>query len=67
VENSLPEHRKRRGFSQQQLADELGVSRQTVISLEKGRYDPSLPLAFRLAKLFGCSIEDLFTPDEDQS
>lgn len=67
MENSLPEYRKRRGFSQQQLADELGVSRQTVISLEKGRYDPSLPLAFRLAKLFGCSIEDLFTPDDDPS
>ncbi len=65
MENSLPEHRKLRGFSQQQLAEELGVSRQTVISLEKGRYDPSLPLAFRIAKLFGCSIEDLFTPGED--
>mgnify|MGYP002715987139 CR=1 FL=1 len=45
------------------LADELGVSRQTVISLEKGRYDPSLPLAFRLAAVFGRRIEDLFTPD----
>ena len=64
MENSLSEHRKLRGFSQQRLADELGVSRQTVISLEKGRYDPSLPLAFRIAKLFGCSIEDLFTPED---
>nr|WP_221419708.1 MULTISPECIES: helix-turn-helix transcriptional regulator [Micrococcus] len=53
------------GWSQQRLADELGVSRQTVISLEKGRYDPSLPLAFRLAAVFGRRIEDLFTPDAD--
>ena len=44
------------------LADELGVSRQTVISLERGRFDPSLPLAFNIATLFGCRIEDVFTP-----
>lgn len=64
MENTLPEFRKTRGFSQQALADELGVSRQTIISLEKGRYDPSLPLAFKLAKVFGCSIEELFTPED---
>ena len=58
-----PDERARLGWSQQRLADELGVSRQTVISLEKGRYDPSLPLAFRLAAVFGRRIEDLFTPD----
>jgi len=63
VENNLTEYRKERGFSQQALADELGVSRQTVISLEKGRYDPSLPLAFKLAALFQCRIEDLFIPE----
>ena len=45
------------------IARATGVSRQTVISLEKGRYDPSLPLAFRLAAVFGRRIEDLFTPD----
>ncbi|WP_313823099.1 helix-turn-helix transcriptional regulator [Citricoccus sp.] len=67
MENSLPEHRAGLGWSQQRLADELGVSRQTVISLEKGRYDPSLPVAFRLAQVFGCSIEDLFTPDTGAS
>ncbi len=66
MKNSLPEHRKERGFSQQALADELGVSRQTIISLEKGRYDPSLPLAFKLSALFGCQIEDLFQPDPEQ-
>ena len=65
MENSLSEHRKARGLSQQGLAEALGVSRQTVISLEKGRYDPSLPLAFRLAKVFDCNIEDLFTPEDD--
>lgn len=63
MENNLSEYRKERGFSQQALADELGVSRQTVISLEKGRYDPSLPLAFKLAALFQCRIEDLFIPE----
>ncbi len=48
-----------------QLADLLGVSRQTVNALEKGRYDPSLPLAFRLARVFSTTIEDLFTPSDD--
>nr|WP_202605690.1 helix-turn-helix transcriptional regulator [Glutamicibacter soli] len=61
----MAERRKDRGLSQQALADELGISRQSIISLEKGRYDPSLPLAFKLAALFGCPIEDLFTPDPD--
>ena len=63
MENNLSEYRKERGFSQQALADELGVSRQTVISLEKGRYDPSLPLAFKFAALFQCRIEDMFIPE----
>lgn len=60
----MPEYRRGRGLSQQALADLLGVSRQTVISIEKGRYDPSLPLAFRLAAVFECRIEDLFVADE---
>lgn len=67
MRNSLPAHRERLGWSQQRLADELGVSRQTVISLEKGRYDPSLPVAFRLAAVFECRIEDLFDPTGDQA
>ena len=62
MENTLPELRREHGWSQQKLADALGVSRQTVISIEKGRFDPSLPLAFRLASLFSCTIEDIFTP-----
>jgi putative transcriptional regulator len=63
VRNDLAERRRTRGWSQGRLAEELGVSRQTVISLEKGRFDPSLPLAFRIAALFDCRIEDVFTPD----
>lgn len=64
MRNHLVEVREERGWSQKRLADELGVSRQTIISIEKGRYDPSLPLAFRLASVFECRIEDLFHPDE---
>ena len=63
MENRLPDLRAERSWSQQRLADLLGVSRQTVISLERGRFDPSLPLAFNIATLFGCRIEDVFTPD----
>ncbi len=60
MRNSLSELRSERGLSQQALADLLGVSRQTIISIEKGRFDPSLPLAFRIARLFGLRIEDIF-------
>lgn len=63
MENNLPERRKDKGWSQQALADILGVSRQTIISIEKGHFDPSLPLAFHLAQTFACQIEDLFFPD----
>lgn len=62
MKNSLSERRQDRGWSQQRLADALGVSRQTVISIERGRFDPSLPLAFRLAEVFDCRIEELFDP-----
>jgi putative transcriptional regulator len=65
VHNDLAERRQVRGWLQGRLAEELGVSRQTVISLEKGRFDPSLPLAFRIAAVFGCRIEDVFSPDGD--
>ena len=60
MRNVLPELRRERGWSQQRLADELGVSRQTIISIERGRFDPSLPLAFRLARTFDRAIEDIF-------
>lgn len=65
MRNTVPERRADAGWSQQRLADELGVSRQTVISIEKGRFDPSLPLAFRLAAIFGCRIEEIFFPDAE--
>ena len=64
MRNSVAQARAGLGWSQQRLADELGVSRQTVISIEKGRYDPSLPVAFRLARVFGTTIEELFTPED---
>ena len=62
MENSLRQRREEMGWSQQHLATTLGVSRQTVLSIEKGKYDPSLPLAFQIADAFECSIEDIFTP-----
>ena len=56
--------RAERGWSQQELADQLGVSRQTVNAIETGRYDPSLPLAFRIARAFDASVEEVFEPEE---
>ena len=64
--NHLEELRKQRGIRQEDLAQALGVSRQTVISLEKGKYNPSLALAFKLARYFNLSIEDIFD-DSDES
>ena len=63
MDNNLKTLREQHGLSQQKLADALGVSRQTIISIEKGRYDPSLPLAFQMAAQFDCAIEDIFIPD----
>jgi putative transcriptional regulator len=62
-DNRLRELREREGLSQGELALRLEVSRQTVNALETGKYDPSLPLAFRIARLFACRIEDVFLPD----
>ena len=62
MNNRLRELRDARGWSQGELAERLDVSRQTVNALETGKYDPSLPLAFRIARLFGLSIEDVFSP-----
>ncbi len=59
----LPELRAERGWSQGALAERLGVSRQTVNAIETGRYDPSLPLAFAIARLFNRRIEDIFQPE----
>lgn len=62
VENRLAELRAQHQLSQAALAELLGVSRQTVISIERGRFDPSLPLAFTIARHFGTTIEDIFRP-----
>lgn len=62
MDNVVAQLRAGRGLSQAALADLLGVSRQTVISIERGRFDPSLPLAFKIAATFECRIEDVFTP-----
>lgn len=61
MNNRLKVLRAERNWSQADLAEELGVSRQTVNALETGRYDPSLPLAFRIAKVFGQPIEAIFS------
>ena len=63
MKNHLRELREELGWTQGALADRLDVSRQTVNALETGRYDPSLPLAFRIARLFGRPIEAIFDPD----
>lgn len=64
MNNHLRELRETQGWSQGELALRLEVSRQTINALETGKYDPSLPLAFRIARLFACRIEDIFLPDE---
>lgn len=63
MENRLRVLRAERRWSQADLADRLGVSRQTVNAIETGKYDPSLPLAFSIAKLFELKIEDVFSPN----
>jgi len=65
VRNRLEELRSQRGWTQQELAERVGVSRQTIISLERGRYNPSILLAFRLAHQFGIPIESLFLYTEE--
>lgn len=63
MENQVRRLREQRGWSQARLAEALDVSRQTVNSIENGRYDPSLPLAFTIAKVFERRIEDIFSPE----
>ncbi|MCU0947658.1 MAG: helix-turn-helix transcriptional regulator [Porphyrobacter sp.] len=65
MKNRLKVLRAERDWSQQDLADRLGVSRQSVNAIEKGRYDPSLPLAFKIADVFGLPIEAIFLKDGD--
>ena len=65
MRNRLRVLRAERDWSQAELASALSVSRQTVNAIENGRYDPSLPLAFAIARLFALRIEDVFSPDEE--
>ncbi|HZG51138.1 MAG TPA: helix-turn-helix transcriptional regulator [Pyrinomonadaceae bacterium] len=65
MKNRLKVLRAERDWTQGDLADRVGASRQTVNSIETGKYDPSLPLAFKIARLFGRSIEEIFEPDAD--
>ena len=66
MRNRIEENRKACGMTQQQLAALLGVSRQTVISLESGKYNPSILLAHKIAQVFGTRIEDVFLFEEDE-
>lgn len=65
MKNRLEELRKQRGVTQEELADALAVTRQTISSLEKGRYNPSILLAFKLAHYFDVTIEDIFIDSEE--
>lgn len=67
LKNRLEELRRARGLRQEELADALEVSRQTIGSLENGRYNPSILLAFKIARYFGTSIEDIFIYEEETS
>jgi putative transcriptional regulator len=65
MRNQVREQRTQQGLSQAELAAALGVSRQTVISIENGRYLPSLPLAFAIARFFDLTVDKMFDPDEE--
>lgn len=64
--NHLKEHRARLGVNQQQMGQLAGVSRQTISQIERGDYSPSVTLALKLAKICGCTVEDLFAYEEDE-
>ncbi|MBS4535295.1 helix-turn-helix transcriptional regulator [Clostridium sp. D2Q-14] len=66
MKNKLEEIRKARSIKQEQLADALEVSRQTISSLENGRYNPSIILAFKIARYFNLSIEEVFIYEEEK-
>lgn len=65
MKNDLPSRRTARDLSQGDLAEAVGVTRQTINSIERGRYNPSLDLAFKIAAHFDCRIEDIFQPEND--
>ncbi|ACG62453.1 TPA: helix-turn-helix transcriptional regulator [Streptococcus equi subsp. zooepidemicus] len=67
MKNRLEEIRKQKGITQEELANALEVSRQTIGSLENGRYNPSITLAFKIARFFDLTIEQIFSDEEDQN
>ena len=67
MRNRVREQRTQLGMPQAELAAALGVSRQTIISIENGRYLPSLPLAFRIARFFDLTVDKMFDPDEEEA
>ena len=66
MKNRIEEIRKERGIRQEDFAKQMGVSRQTISSLENGRYNPSILLAYRIAKYFGMTIEEVFVFEEEE-
>ena len=66
LKNSIEEIRKERGILQEEFAKSMGVSRQTISSLENGRYNPSILLAYKIAKFFGMTIEEVFVFEEEE-
>lgn len=67
IKNRIKEYRARFDMRQEELASKVGVRRETIGNLEKGKYNPSLVLAWNIAKVFGVTIEDVFTVEEDKS
>ena len=67
MKNRIKVYRAMHDLTQEKLADELGVTRQTILAIEKGKYYPSLDLAFRIARFFGVSIEDVFIDEASES
>ncbi|MBC7218669.1 MAG: helix-turn-helix transcriptional regulator [Hadesarchaea archaeon] len=67
MKNRLKVYRAMHDLTQEDLAERLGVTRQTIIAIEKGKYDPSLSLAFKIARFFKSKIEDIFIPDGEET
>lgn len=65
MQNRIKEFRQTFGITQEEFADKIGVSRQTVVSIEKGKYNPSMVLGFRIAKLFNVTVEEIFIMEDD--
>ncbi len=66
IATTIKEQRKIAGLTQEDLADAVGVSRQTIISIERGRYVPSLPLALKISRYFHCTVNDMFHLEEEE-